>query len=310
MTTITFQLPFKYIKGANEFTIVSDTNVSWTEDPTVKLGDYTDSVNANLNPGQQISVIQYSYLYYTRSTASDPWVLANQIDARLPASLEIINSVGALDTKYKRERGCTNLNFMWSHATSMYHLVDPSATNINDAFVIQQGYYVSMQNWLNGTGPEPTLPTPLQLRNDYQSLLTNAMISDTVIFHPGTIKLIFGSKSIAPLQAQIVVVKSTRSSLTDSQIKVKVRDLTRQFFNIANWNFGDTFYFTELGASIHSNMTADINSVVLVPLYPDHFFGDMFQVNMAEDEIVQADIDVEDIAIVSSLNASNLHQYR
>jgi hypothetical protein len=310
MTRILIQLPFRYIKGAQEFTITSEQNCTWVEDPSVQLGDFTDIVQVDLIPGQRINVVKYSFLYYTRATYADPWKLTPEVSTRLPASLEIINKVGILDSKYKRDRGRADLNFMWMHATNMYHLVDPSATNINDAFVIQKGYYNDMLSWLNGIGPEPILPTPIQLRNDYKDLLTNAMISDTVIFHPGKIKLIFGSKSIPQLQAKLVVVKNTRSVLTDSQIKVKVKEATRQFFDIMSWEFGETFYFTELAASIHSSMAADINSVVLVPVYPDHFFGDMFQVNMAEDEIIQADIDVEDIMLVSNLNPTSIYQYR
>ena len=74
------------------------------------------------------------------------------------------------------------------------------------------------------------------------------------------------------------------------------------------WEFGESFYFTELAAAIHNDLKSEIDSVVLVPLTSTNQFGDMFQVVAREDEILQADIGVEDIEIVQSFTSQNLRQ--
>jgi hypothetical protein len=304
-------LPFAYVRGMNEIS-VSGVGTSWVESPGVALGDLTTTVRLSARPASGlITVTRTSFVYHQRVSASAPWKFVTTTGTvRTLQALEELAGVSAQDRKYRRTRGRSGLNFMWMHQTSMFHLVDPSPTNINDAFVIQKGYYNNLQTWLEGNGAQPLPPTPMQLRNDYKDLLVNAMISDTVVFHPGKIKLVIGDKAAPQLQAKFLVVKNPRSVLTDSQIKLKVRDVVRSFFDITYWEFGESFYFTELSAVIHKELASDINSVVLVPLYPNHFFGDMFQVNMSEDEIIQADVDIDDVEITTALNAVNTNQAR
>lgn len=308
-TTLTITLPFQYMRGMNEFTITGVTSTSWQETEG-DVGSLTNTVYINVAVGQEFSVVRFSFVYYQRADVTSAWVLMDDDQGRSMHTIESVNQLPAAQRKCRRARGRSNLNFMWMHKTSMYRLVDPSHTNIIDAFVIQKGYYNNLQDWLTGVRSQPIAPTPLQLRNDYKEQLVNAMISDTVVFHPGKIKLVFGSKAASQLQAKLLVVKNSHTMLTDSQIKLKVRNEVRKFFDITYWEFGETFYFTELSAIIHKALASDINSVVLVPLYPNHYFGDLFQVNMSEDEIVQADIDIEDIDITAALNAVNINQIR
>jgi hypothetical protein len=308
----TITIPFSYVRGMNEFSVSGLNAGQWQEDPAVMEGTVANKIRVTaLPPSGSITLTHNSYVYYYRADSLSDWVFIEGSDAvRTTYAQEVLTGVSEQNKKYRRMRGRSGLNFMWMHQTASFHLVDPSPTNINDAFVIQKGYYNNLQMWLQGIGPMPLPPTPQQLRNDYKELLVNAMISDTVVFHPGKVKLIVGSKAIPQLQAKFLVVKNPRTTLTDSQIKLKVRDVVRNFFNIQYWEFGETFYFTELVAVIHKEMAADINSVVLVPLYPNHFFGDMFQVNMSEDEIIQVDVDIEDVEITTALNSVNTNQVR
>ena len=210
---------------------------------------------------------------------------------------------------YKRAVGTYPLNFAWFHRTPQYHLVDPSSTNIIDIFIIARGYYTAVRDWLSGKSDiEPELPTPLQLRTDYAALLDNKMISDTVILHPGKIKLLFGSKATPELQSKIKVISSGSGVLTNNQIKVRIVEITEEFFDINKWEFGESFYFTELAAVIHNELAIEIDTVVLVPQYTNNQFGDMFQVQSREDEILQPHITVDNIEIIQSLNSQNLRQ--
>lgn len=196
----------------------------------------------------------------------------------------------------------TPYNFAWFHYTTQNNLIDPAASNIIDTFIISRGYIESLQQWIDGvTSVEPALPTPLQLRGDYGDLLTNKMISDTVILQPGRVRLLFGTKAEPELRAEFRVIKSPTSSLTDNQVKTRVVDVVKRFFDIDLWEFGETFYFTELASAIHDNLTSDIDSVVLVPTLATNQFGDLFEVEAREDEVFQADIAVDDVRIVTSL---------
>jgi len=167
--------------------------------------------------------------------------------------------------QWRRYIGRNNLNFAWMHFSPRYHLVDPSPTNIIDMFIITRGYFISFKRWLEDPlAAKPDAPTPLSLRNDYSKLLDNKMASDTVILHPGSIKLLFGDKASAALQARIKVIRSANSTMTDNQIKNTIVATVRNFFDIAGFEFGETFYFTELATAIHMDLYTEISSVVLV----------------------------------------------
>jgi hypothetical protein len=203
----------------------------------------------------------------------------------------------------------TPFNFAWFHFTPNRNLVDPASTNIIDTFIITRGYIQNLTNWINGvTAIEPAAPTPLELRSDYGSLLENKMISDTVVLRSGQVRLLFGSKAETELRAELKVIKNPLTSLTDNQIKTRIVSIVQQFFNIDLWEFGETFYFTELSAAIHTDLGSDIDSVVLVPTLATNQFGDLYQVEAREDEIFQPDITVDDIVIVTSLTSDILQQ--
>jgi len=220
---------------------------------------------------------------------------------------EAISTQYELKRQWKRYLGRDNINFSWMHFSPRYQLVDPSPTNIIDIFVITRGYFTDLKRWLvDPLAQKPLDVTPLSLRNDYGKLLDNKMASDTVILHPGKIKLLFGDKAAPALQAKFKVIRSVNSTMTDNQIKNTIVATTRNFFDIAGFEFGETFFFTELATAIHMDLTTEISSVVLVPTLQNSQFGDLLQVFAREDEILYPDIDVEDIDIVTGFTPTNL----
>jgi hypothetical protein len=245
------------------------------------------------------------YVYFNRETINDPWVFqtVNQdIDVAALWAADV-------DNLWKRERGVEGVNFAWFHRTPRYHLIDPAPSNIIDMYVLTRGYVTAIRQWLtNQIANEPVAPTPFQLRASYQNLLENKMISDTVILHSGKIKVLFGSKASPELRAKIKVIRSADRTLTDTQIKVSIVNAVNEYFDINRWEFGETFYFSELSGFIHSQLPIEINSVVLVPTFNITEFGDLYQVTAREDEILQANITVDDIEIVTALNAGTLRQ--
>ena len=210
---------------------------------------------------------------------------------------------------WKREEGRFPFNFLWMHRTPRFNLVDPAATNIMDAYIVTRGYYTSVTNWLDDIVQDvPVPPTSLSLRTDYRDMLDSKMISDTVILHTGKFKILFGEKAIDELQSKFTVIRKETSPLTNNQIKVKIVGIIKNFFDINSWEFGETFFFTELSAKIHNEMIADIKSIVLVPLFNNNLFGDIFMVNAREDEIFQPHVTVNDIEIVESYNPEVIKQ--
>jgi hypothetical protein len=247
-----------------------------------------------------------NFVYFYREGVSEPWVY-------VPYSQEVLDSYNEDQLNetglWKREVGKAGINFLWMHRTPRYHLIDPSATNIIDMFIITRGYYSNLNRWLNDQiENKPTPPTSFDLRSSYNYLLDNKMISDTLILHPGKIKIIIGNKAPDELKATIKVIRSSSRNLTTNQIKTAIVDAVNKFFEIDRWEFGETFYFSELATYIHTVLPTEIDSVVLVPKKADNVFGDLYQVFCKEDEIIQPNISVNDIEIVESLTPRILKQ--
>lgn len=243
-----------------------------------------------------------SYVYFSRSDENSPW----EVEQYRPELDQLIEDEPNL---FKKERGIDDVNFLWMHRTPRYHLVDPAASNIIDSYIITRGYHRALKSWLNEfTSNEPSKPTPFQLRSDYGHLIDSKMISDTLILHPGNIKLIIGNKASEELRASLKVIKSEHSAMSDNRLKTEIVSIINEYFDINKWNFGQPFYFTDMSSMIHNRLNADINSIVLSPRQSTHAFGSLFQVLCKESEIIQPDISTDDIEIVESLDPETLKQ--
>ena len=58
--------------------------------------------------------------------------------------------------------------------------------------------------------------------------------------------MLFGENASADLQATFKIVKNSEEVTNDADIKSRVILAINEFFALENWNFGDSFYFTEL----------------------------------------------------------------
>lgn len=205
----------------------------------------------------------------------------------------------------------SGLDFMWQHFTPYNNIIDPSVTNIHDAYVMTRGYYDNVISYVRGTSLNPPeAPTPLELRNSYGYLLKNKMLSDTVVLHPGKLRLMFGTLAEPQLRARIKVVKALGGTLTNERLKEEILDVVNTFFNIENWDFGDTFYATQLMSMIHQRLPNDIASAVLVPVYSTNSFGSLLTVESGYDEILQSAAELSDIDVVEALTPSVIRQSR
>jgi hypothetical protein len=203
----------------------------------------------------------------------------------------------------------SGLDFMWQHFSPQTHLIDPSVTNIHDAFIMTRGYYSSMMDYVRGLSDiEPAPPTPLELRTSYGYMLQNKMLSDTIVLHSGKIKLLFGQKADQRLRAKFRVVKAAGATFSDERIKAEIVSVINTYFDIQNWDFGEQFYVTELLGLIHQRLSTQIATVVLVPMYAVNSFGSLFTIDSGFDEILQSAATADDVEIVAELTPTVLRQ--
>jgi len=134
------------------------------------------------------------------------------------------------------------------------------------------------------------------------------MLSDTVVLHSGKIRLLFGDLAEPQLRAKFKVVRQGGASLTNERIKEEILNVINTFFDIDGWDFGDTFYATELITLIHQRLPSDVASVVLVPVYSTNSFGSLFTVASGHDEILQSAVQLQDIEIVEALTPKIIRQ--
>jgi hypothetical protein len=250
-----------------------------------------------------------SYDFLTNKFISDQ---VNNIDniENVQYRLGRRKKVPALRTPFSQECNVdAGLDFMWQHFTPMHNMIDPSTTNINDMFILTNGYYTAVQNYINGNlSFEPEPPSSVELRTSYGSLLKAKMISDTVVLHSGKIKLLFGSKAQQKLRAKFRVVKSPTSSFSDERIKQEILSVINSYFDIKNWDFGQKFYATELIGLIHQRLSTHILSVVLVPMDPNSNFGSLFTIDSGFDEILQSAATITDIEMISDITPQAIRQ--
>ena len=114
------------------------------------------------------------------------------------------------------------------------------------------------------------------------------------------------SKADSNLQAEFKIVKNPQSSITDSEIKTRSVSAINEYFDSVNWDFGDTFYFTELSAYIHTELSPHIATVLVVPKGAGQTFGSLFEIECGSDEIFISDAKVENVEIIDAVTASKI----
>jgi hypothetical protein len=119
-------------------------------------------------------------------------------------------------------------------------------------------------------------------------------------------KPLFGPKAAKELQATIKVIRAADSTASESEIRNLVVANLNDYFSIDKWEFGQTFYFSELAAYIHSNMGGVVSSVVLVPLDPLKSFGDLYEIRSAPSEIFVNGAGVTSVEVITALTSTNI----
>ena len=205
--------------------------------------------------------------------------------------------------------GRDKINFQYRHNSPSDKRIDPSASNIIDMYILTEAYNNQYRIWLadtTGAIEEPEKPTLVDMSIAYQELNNVKSVSDSISFNSSDFKILFGSKAKNELQATFKVVRAENSRISNSEIRTRVIDIINQYFDIENWDFGDTFYFSELAAYIHQELVQDIGSVVIVPKTSTQNFGELFQISCNPNEIFVSNATVDDVEIIDSVTATQL----
>jgi hypothetical protein len=210
-------------------------------------------------------------------------------------------------TDYIARRGRNSMLFQYKHNAGQETRIDPSLSNIVDIYILERTYDNLYRIWLQDSGTKPTSSTSDQLRISYAGVLNPLKsLSDQIIYHPVKYKILFGTSADEELQATFKVVKNSKTNVTNAVIKTRVIQAINEFFALDNWDFGDTFYFTELAAYVHNRLAPDLLTVVIVPNQSGQGFGSLFQIESAANEIFISGATVDDVTIISALGANQL----
>jgi hypothetical protein len=205
--------------------------------------------------------------------------------------------------------GRQDLYFQYRHNSGLTNVIDPGITNIIDVYIVNQEYYTAYQNYIKDTTdtvPEPAVPTINELSVAYSGLNDYKMISDNMILNSVIFKPLFGVKAAPELRATIKVVRASNTTASVSEIKSQVIANINEYFTIDKWDFGDSFFFSELSAYLHTQLGSIISSVVLVPLNPLKSFGDLYEIRSAANEIFVSAATVSDVEVIDALTQSNI----
>ncbi len=209
---------------------------------------------------------------------------------------------------YRAYLGRSDIKFQYIHASDENNRIDPSSTNIVDIYVLTRQYDTDFRQFLSGTvNSIPLPPSSDQLFRSYGSEINKIKsISDEVIYHPVKYKILFGSQSDLKMQAIFKVVKNTGRVVNDNELKSRVIAAVDQFFNLDNWEFGETFYWSELSAYIMKELSPDLASIVIVPRDATTNFGSLHEIKSEADEIFISSATVSDVEIISAITAERL----
>jgi len=211
---------------------------------------------------------------------------------------------------YLARIGRNDLYFQYRHNAPGNRRIDPSPSNLIDMYILTKEYETSYRSWIldnTGTVTEPEEPTATQLKISFSDIEEFKSVSDSIIYNSAKFKPLFGIKAQSELRATFKVIKNQNINLSDTEIKSRVISFINVFFSSGNWDFGETFYFTELATFIQQSMAPNISSIVIVPNSSSQVYGSLQQITSAPNEILISCATVEDVQIISSITASQLN---
>ena len=227
------------------------------------------------------------------------------------AETNVVKSVNGnslvYEPTYTAYPGRDDLKFHYQHNSGQERRIDPSKSNIIDVYMLTSAYDSEFRNWLSTqVGARPSTPTSQELENNYSaSLEPIKTISDEIVYQPVTYKILFGSAAPISLQAKFKAVKNPASTTSNNDIVSRILSAINNFFALENWDFGQSFHFSELSAYVMNLLTPDITNFVIVPTVNN--FGSLYEISCQSNEIFISGATAADISVISAMTASQLN---
>ena len=213
-------------------------------------------------------------------------------------------------TNYIARVGRQDLQFQYKHNAPNNRRIDPSPNNIIDFYILTKPYsndYFAYITDTSGKVVQPVAPSIDELKTEFGSIEAYKTISDSIVYNPAVFKPLFGAKAVAALRATFKVIKNPNVNISDNEIKSQVVAAINTYFDINNWDFGETFYFSELSAYLHTALVPNVSSIVIVPSNAGSQFGTLYQVDADPDEILVSAATVDNVQIISAITAAQLN---
>jgi hypothetical protein len=215
-----------------------------------------------------------------------------------------------LNSNYFARSGRSNIKFHYIHNSGEERRIDPSKSNIIDIYVLTAAYDSAYRSWLASGAivNQPLGPTSQSLENDFAATLDPIKsISDTLVFHPASYKVLFGKQASPNLQATFKAVRNPTRTNSDNDLITRILESINQYFSLDNWEFGQSFNFTELSTFVLNQMTPDIINFIIVPKNSDLPFGSLFEIACQSNEILISGTTASDIEIIDSVTAAEIN---
>ena len=260
------------------------------------------------NSDETIKIVQKESEISPYSQWDNPNQVFYLLDEGVFRTLNANKGNTTLNTDYKSFVGRSNLKFHYVHVADTNYRIDPSASNLIDTYLLTSTYHQSMQQYVKGaSNTKPLAPSTDQLYRSYSGSINKIKsISDEIIYHPVKYKLLFGPKAKESLQVSFKIVKNPNLVLNDNELKADIIATIDKFFDIENWDFGETFYFQELSAYIMNQLSPKLVSFLIVPRQTTQSFGSLFEIKSEPDEIFMSAATVTDIDTIDEITATVL----
>jgi hypothetical protein len=276
--------------------IVDNTNYIFTKKSVINNNEFYVYVNHEVENIQTINVSESPNLLAENNPIF--YFVADDVFKKLDSSNRSLTEV----YNYNAYIGRDKIKFQYVHAADENSRIDPSSTNIIDTYILTKSYDTNFRQFINNiVATRPLPPSSDQLYKAYGAEINKVKsISDEVIYHPVKYKTLFGSNSDLDLQAVFKIVKNENRVVSDNEIKSKVITAINEYFALDNWDFGETFYFSELSSYIMKQLAPDVVSIVIVPRDASQNFGSLFEVKSENDEIFISSATVDDIELITA----------
>jgi len=230
------------------------------------------------------------------------------VDSETVQKLDLSSSTYSASLDYKVFVGRDNLKFQYVHNADYESRINPGSTNIIDIYVLTKNYDTLYRQWIEGAvDTEPLPPSSAELFDLLNpSLNPIKSISDEIVYHPVKYTPLFGSNADPAYQATFQVVKTAGQVISDSEVQSRVIIAINEFFALENWDFGDTFYFTELSTYVMNKLSPYISMFLLVPKQGNLNFGNLLEISCLSNQLFVSTATVSDVVIVSGITPSGI----